>query len=119
MKNILTFNLLFLSIITFSQEKSFLSKVTKENSVTTHSIKYAVNSIEDLKSINWDDAKEMFQKNKPEEIIELAFEINLPESKNKYNSSVKVGGKTENIDSLIKMIKKGVNVTTKIITENK
>lgn len=117
MKHLLTITALFLTLLTFSQEKDAISKTIKETSATVHSIKYTVNSIKELQKINWDKTKEIFKKNKPEELISLAFEIDLPESKHKYKSSVEVGGKTEDLDSLIKIIEKAVKVMVKITDE--
>ena len=116
MKHFFTIVHLIMCLSIFSQETTLKTdRVYDEFKV--HSIKYTVNSAEDLKSINWNDVKEIFKENNTEELIELAFEINLPNSKNKYKSSVKAGGKSEDIDALIKIMKKGVKVITKIISE--
>ena len=119
MKNIFTLIALFFSLLTFSQKDIVLSKITKDKEFTVHSIKFSVNSSEDLQSINWDDVRDNFKDNKPEELIELAFEIDLPESKNKFKSSFKVGGETKNIDTLIKRMKKGVKKMSKLILNYK
>lgn len=112
----ITFLLFYFSI--FSQESTFdISKEDKK--FTVHSIKFSINSSEELKTINWNDTKETFKGNKPEDLIELAFEIDLPKSKNKFKSSYKISGKTKNIDSLIKKIEKGVTSISKIISNYK
>lgn len=89
-----------------ASSKNVVSKIT--------SLKYATSSIKELESINWQEVKSVFETNKPEEKIELSFEINLPQSKNKFKSSVTVGGLTKQIDSLIIKSKKAIKAFVKI-----
>ncbi|KGL59561.1 MULTISPECIES: hypothetical protein [unclassified Polaribacter] len=118
MKQFFTTTFLLICFSISSQVAS--SKVDKEgNKFTVHTIKYNVNSQEDLKGINWNDMKEIFKENKPEDLIEFAFEVDLPESKNKFKSSMKVSGKTKNIDSLIHQMKKGAKAISKLVSNYK
>jgi hypothetical protein len=118
MKQFFTITFLLACFSISSQETTF--KPDKEGSkFTIHTIKYAVSSQEELKAINWNDMKEIFKENKPEDLIEFVFEVDLPESKNKFKSSMKVSGETKNIDSLIHQMKKGAKAISKLVSNNK
>lgn len=112
-KNIILFLLFSSFLLNAQQEKTDVSYF-KNTEARITSLNYTSNSISELKSINWEDVKSIFNSNKPEEKIELSFEIDLKESKNKLKSSFKVTGETKNIDSLINIAKKGVNGLIKI-----
>ena len=67
MKQFFTITFLLACFSISSQETAF--KADKEGSkFTIHTIKYVVSSQEELKAINWNDMKEIFKENKPEEI---------------------------------------------------
>lgn len=118
MKQFLTITFLLFCFSVFSQETT-IDTIKDNVKVTVNAMKFSVNSAEELKTINWKEIKDSFKDNKPEELIELAFEIDLPASKNKFKSSFKVGGKTKDIDVLIKKIKKGVKKMSKIASNYK
>tara|TARA_B110000091_G_C13800137_1_gene469814 strand:- start:1430 stop:1786 length:357 start_codon:yes stop_codon:yes gene_type:complete len=118
MKQFFTLTFLFLTFSILSQEATF--KADKKDDVfTAHNITYTVNSLKELKSIDWKVTKDLFKENKPEALIELAFEIDLPDSETKFKSTFTVGGKTKDIDSLIKKIKKGVKSIYKLASNYK
>ena len=107
-KNIILL-LLFSSFMLNAQDEKTDVAYFKNVEAKITSLKYTSNSISELKSINWEDVKSIFDSNNPEENIELSFEIDFKKSKNKLKSSFKVAGKTKNIDSIITMVKKGLN----------
>tara|TARA_R110002049_G_scaffold19876_7_gene73962 strand:- start:846 stop:1199 length:354 start_codon:yes stop_codon:yes gene_type:complete len=114
MKKVLTLFLLIFSIVLFAQDKSTKVAFSKNIDSKITSLKYTTSSINEFETINWQDVKSIFETNKPEEKIEMTFEIDLKESKDKFKSSVTVGGKTEEIDSLIKRAKKIIKSIIKI-----
>lgn len=97
----------------FSQN-STLDVIDEDANVAVHAMKFSVNSSEAFKTINWKEIKDSFKENKPEELIELTFEIDLPDSENKFKSTFTVAGKSKDIDSLIKKVKKGILTMSKI-----
>ena len=103
----------------FSQKKNPDAVYTVSNfKVTT--LAFSVNSVKELKTINWDNIKEIFENNKnPDQKIELTFKVDLPESKNKIKSSITFGGESGKIDDLILLAKKGVKGFIRIINKNK
>ena len=84
------------------------------STVTSFGIK--VDDVSQFKTINWDDIKDVFQTNKPEDAIEITIEMDFPETgKIKGNSSMTVGGKTKDLDNLITRAKKVTKKFEKII----
>lgn len=109
MKSIITLLLVTSSFVLKAQEEKKDAMYFKNTESKITSLKYTSNSVSELKSIKWEELKEIFETNKPKEKIELSFEVNLKESKNKLKSSFTVSGETKSIDSLIVLAKKGVN----------
>lgn len=106
------YSALFLFLSTFilnAQEEKTNVSYFKNTEAKVTVLNFTSNSISELKSINWKDVKSIFDSNKSEETIELSFEIDLKESKNKLKSSFRVTGETKNIDSLIVIAQKGLN----------
>lgn len=101
--------LLFFSLILNAQEEKTNVAYFKNTAAKITALNFTSSSITELKNINWKDVKSIFDSNKSEETIELRFEIDLKESKNKLKSSFKVTGETRNIDSLIVIARKGLN----------
>lgn len=102
MKKVLLILCLFYFTFGFTQVKT-AKKITDIN-VT--SLKFSTTSIKDLKSINWQQFQFLYEQNKEKEFIELEVELDLPNSKNKFKSSVKVKGERKNIKELIKRMEK-------------
>lgn len=103
----------------FSQEKN-PDAVYNVSNLKVTSLTFSVDSVKELKTINWSDVKEIFENNdNPNQKIELTFKIDLPESKNKIKSSITIGGKSGKIDDLITSAKKGVKGLIRIINKNK
>lgn len=109
MKQITLIIVLFLSSISFAQNEF-------ENDFDTHisSISYTVNTIEELKSIDWNDLKALFSENDGEKEIQIELELNLKESKNKFEGIISIKGKTKNLDTIIKRVINGANSFIKI-----
>ncbi|PQJ80587.1 hypothetical protein BTO18_16000 [Polaribacter porphyrae] len=63
--------------------------------------------------------KKFLVKKKEDEVIEMNFALDYPNSKYKIKSSIKVGGKSKNIDSLIIRAKKGIKSIIKISNKYK
>jgi len=118
MKKLLFISALLFVTLGYSQkkEKPFATYISEPN-IT--SLTFSVNSADELKTINWKDIKEIFSSNSKNQKIELAFEFDLPKSKNKMKGSFKIGGISKDIDSLIKRAKKLVKGMIKTINKNK
>ena len=105
MKKLLFISLLLLSRIVFSQEK----KVTLESKSNFESIGISVGSLEEIDIIKWEDFKDIFKDNNPESIIFLKVAVKNVKNENLIgNFSIGVNGKSEQIDSLVDQLKKGV-----------
>ena len=103
MKKLLFISLLLLSRIAFSQEKKVISESNFE------SIEITVDSLEEIDIIKWEDFKDIFKDNNPESIIFLKVAVKNVKNENLIgNFSIGVNGKSEQIDSLVDQLKKGV-----------
>ncbi|WP_445747552.1 hypothetical protein [Polaribacter sp.] len=103
MKKLLFISLLLLSSIVFSQEK----KVTLESNF--ESIEISIDSLEEIDTIKWDDFKDIFKDNKPETTISMKVTVkNIKKENLVTNFSIGVNGKSDQIDSLVNQLKKGV-----------
>ena len=103
MKKLLIISFLLLSSIAFSQDK----KITLESNF--ESIEISVDSLEELDTIKWEDFKDIFKENNPESTISLKITVkNIKKENLITNFSIGVNGKSEQIDSLVAQLKKGV-----------
>lgn len=93
---------LFYFSIGYTQVKT--TKTTTEINVT--SLKFSTTSLEALQAIDWGQFQFFSEQNKEKEFIELEVELDLPNSKNKFKSSVKVKGERKNIKELIKKMER-------------
>ncbi len=114
MKNILLLLAVLTSSFYCAQDKDINKEIIK---VTKMAIE--ANSAEELETIDWKDIKEVFAYNTKNEDIEMSFSLHFPKSKNNIKSSIKVGGKSKNIDSLIVKAKKGIKAIIKLANNNK
>lgn len=109
MKKISTILFLLLSGVVFSQKNVTTATVT-ESKIT--SLVYSVDSVKELKNINWGDVKEIFNnnENKEEDII-IGFRLNNKEKDSELEfKSVEVKGKLSDLDGTIEMAKKMIKV---------
>lgn len=112
MKTISTILFLLLSTVAFSQEE--VAKATFNESKIT-SLIYSVDSIKELKSINWDDVKEIFNQNEnKEEYIVLGFNVKDKEKESEFKNTLEVKGKLSDLDGTIEIAKKMIRVIEKI-----
>lgn len=109
MKKFLLLVAILASSFSFSQEQE-----NKEIHVKVSKMAFEANSAEELETINWERIKRVFSENTENENIEMSFTLSYPASKYKIKSSIKVGGQSRNIDSLILKSKKGIQSIIKL-----
>mgnify|MGYP000241744622 CR=1 FL=1 len=112
MKKTIVLLAVLLSTLVYSQKENGI----KKNTVLS-AISYQVDTTEELKTIDWNNIKEVFSRNTKNEEIEMSFAVNYKKGKRNFKNSIKVGGKSEDIDSLIVLAKKGVKAIIKIATK--
>jgi len=120
MKKVLFIAVLLLTTLGYSQKKvkPIAEYNTTEANITA--LTFSVDSEQGLKSINWNDVKEIFENNtNPKQLLKLTVEVDLPKSKNKMKASITIQEETKNIDKLIIRAKKVVSGLIKIINKNK
>lgn len=103
--------LFFVTSFCFSQET--VTAQVKESKIT--SLIYTVDSLEELKTINWDDVKEIVNDN--EEKVTLGFRVKNDKSKRntlKFKHSFEIKSDVEDIDSSIDIAKRIIKVLEKI-----
>lgn len=107
MRKILIVLSIICSTIVFAQREPILTKTAMV------SLKWTVDSKQELAKIKWNDVREVFKDNVKTDTISLAFELkDFKKKKPKYSFQVK--GKSEDIESLISMAKKGIKVLNRI-----
>ena len=102
MKNIITVVLLITTMSAFAQAKK-----TKEVKFKTTSLVFSVDSSDELKTINWDEAKDFFKDSDEDEEISIGFKVKKGDSRNtKLNikESMVLNGKVAHIDKFIKIL---------------
>lgn len=114
MKTLATLLILFVTTFGYSQTTLTETDTADDNNVNVSAISYSVDSVEELKTINWIDIRDVFNMNKEDEVVKLSVSLNLPESKHKFKSTFTVSGETKNIDELIENAQKGVKSLIKI-----
>ena len=98
---------LAICIVAFIAFTVFNSNKNDKVAITSFEIK--AENIEELKSFDWNEINEMFKKNDPEQEISLAV-ILLKKSKTEDDLKYVVTGKSENIDILMKNMKKQLEI---------
>jgi len=114
MKKISTILFLLISGLLYSQSEAPTTTI-KESKIT--SLVYSVDSVEVLKTINWDDVKEIFNRNEnKDESIVLGFKVksDTNDSEPKFKHSVEVKGKMSDLDGTIKITRKMIKVIEKL-----
>lgn len=109
MKNLIIIALLLLTITTYAQKETATVKVN--NSKIT-SLIFTVDNLNELKTINWKDIKDMVKKNKSTDSIALGFRVRSKDKTKRiaYDNSIVVKGKSEDIDDFIKINKRFIKV---------
>lgn len=110
MKKIITILFISLSSIIYSQEDNTTAEI-KESNITT--LIFSVDSVKELRSINWNDVKEIFNENtnKKEKVV-LGFKVknNKKNSNLKYKHSFQVEGELTDLNETIKVVKKTIKI---------
>ncbi|UAM98397.1 hypothetical protein K8354_00790 [Polaribacter litorisediminis] len=120
MKKVTTVFLLLCTSIVLAQHKSVAINESIKNTnteVKVTSMSYKVDSVKELKNIDWDEVKTIFETNKDEELIKMSFGIDLKKTENQKVSiagKFTVEGKSKNLDDLIAKSKKGINGLIKL-----
>lgn len=114
MKKIYILLLLLSGLVLKAQEQKSSATYSKNEVSQITSLKFIASSTKELEEIKWKDIKSIFESNKPEDKIELSFELDLKASKDKFKGTMTTGGKTKDIDSLIKTSKKIIKALIKI-----
>ncbi|CAL2102112.1 conserved exported protein of unknown function [Tenacibaculum sp. 190130A14a] len=111
MKKILLSAMLFTATISFAQEVA--KAEFKESKIT--SLVYTVDSLEELKTIDWKDVKEIFKDSK--DSIQLGFRVKNGKSevnKLKYKHSFEIKSMPKDIDGSIDIAKRLIKVLEEI-----
>lgn len=119
MKKMITLCIALISYIGFAQTKNIALKenFNHNSQVKFTSLSFDVNSVDELKDIDWKEIKSIFETNGEEDVIKMSFAINMNKQKRKnvkIAGKFSVEGKTEDIDSLIKKSKKGIKGLIKV-----
>jgi hypothetical protein len=95
----------------------FAQDTDKTNEISIKSLKIECDSAEDLKTVNWDDIREVINMNKPNETIALEFGVHhkrATKAKVRGSFNFTITGKTKDIDNMITRAKKGVKALEKM-----
>ena len=98
-----------LAVFIFAFIAFTLFNPVKNDKVAITSFEIKAENVEELKDFDWNEINEMFKKNNPEQEISLAV-ILLKKSKTGEDLKYKVTGKSENIDVLMKNIKRQLEI---------
>lgn len=112
MKNISIILFLLLNTVVFSQNEV---ATFKESKVT--SLIFTVDSVDELKTIDWDDVEEILKKNEnTDESIILGFKVKNQEKDSglKFKHSFEVKSKVSDLEGVIEFAKKVIKVIVKI-----
>ncbi|OSY86879.1 hypothetical protein WH52_14460 [Tenacibaculum holothuriorum] len=109
MKNLIITALLLLTVTTYAQKETTTVKVN-DSKIT--SLIFTVDNLNELKTINWKDIKDMVKENKPTDSIALGFRVRSKDKSKRvaYDNSIVVKGKSEDIDDFIKINKRFIKV---------
>ena len=118
MKKLITLLLLTISFFVNAQDEKVDAFYSESIESKITSFKFSVNSPKELEVFDWNTINDIFETNKPDDIISISFEIDLKESKNKFKSSTTVSGPTKNLNSLITRAKKTVKSLRKLSIKN-
>lgn len=102
MKKAILTVLLIIVVKTFSQSVDSVK-------IKASSLIYTVDSVNELETINWNEAKEFFEGNTEEEEVTLGIKVkglNKKKSKVKTKQSFEIKGKVKDLDKLIHIMKK-------------
>ncbi len=101
----------------FLGSNSFELETDAKPKVEISSVSIVTSSIEDLKTIDWNDVQSVFIENPKNKKIALNFELKSGKFKT-FKNSFCVNGKTKDLDQLILKAQKGVKRLIKISNKN-
>ena len=104
-------------ICVFCVSYSFAQETDETNEISIKSLKIECDSTQELKTVNWDDIREVISMNKPNETIELELGVKYKHGTNtsiKGNFSFKISGEAKDVDHMIIRAKKGVKALEKM-----
>lgn len=106
-------------ICLFVVSYSFAQQLDQSTEVTIKSLKIECESAEELKSVDWDDIREVIRMNDPEEVIALEFGLHEKKANTKIkgNFNFTIKGKTKDIENIITRAKKGVKALERMSTK--
>lgn len=104
---------LLLSFQSFGQEE-------KEVHSTVNSLGFEVNTLKELKTIDWEDILIVFEENSPQDSIEVSVSVKDLKLENKYNRvinnmSVSVTGISENKNAIIDQLAQKTDKMVKVL----
>lgn len=109
--------LVFVQSVVFVQAQESESKISS----SVNSIEIKANTVEEIKSIDWDDLFSVFDENSPKDFIKLGIQFeNMSLGKSDTLNSMKfsITGLTESKETIKKHLKKGTKVLIKAIEES-
>lgn len=118
---ILVICLLFITKILSAQEEASVFTETNFDEGNIRSLKFSATSTEELKTINWNDVRELFKNNEGNLPIALELEVNIPKTE-KITKGVfrfKVNEDSRDVEEIIAKAKNGINDLNKRINNLK
>lgn len=107
---ILMLFLLILSQIGICQSENANLFKESEKKFSVDHLKYKVDSIEELLSINWEHVQQLFENNESNKLVSLELEVSIPNASDFPRDvySFKASDYTINLDRLLNRSKKGM-----------
>lgn len=112
-------NKIVLSVLLFATSFCFGQDVVtaevKESKIT--SLVYTVDSLEELKTINWNDIKDLLKENENKEKVELGFRVKSKNSDKdtlSFKHSFEIKSDADAIDSSISIAKRIIQILEKL-----
>ncbi|MFD0993743.1 hypothetical protein [Tenacibaculum geojense] len=101
----------FLSVINLNAQKKNIAEYVQSKGVT--SLIFTVDSSEELKTIKWNDVKEIFANNNKQDEVKIGCRV-LSKSTENSNKEFEIKGKVDDLDKLINMLKKATKLMVKL-----
>lgn len=106
----LIITVLFFFVLTIQAQQEIATVKVNDSKIT--SLIFTVDNLNELKTINWKDIKDMIKENKSNDSIALGFRVRSKDKTKRiaYDNSIVVKGKSEDIDDFIKINKRFIKV---------
>ncbi len=105
----------FLSVINLNAQKKNIAEYVQSKGVT--SLIFTVDSSEELKTIKWNDIKEIFENNNKQDEVKIGCRVlskSTENSNKEFKHSFEIKGKVDDLDKLINMLKKATKLMVKL-----